>query len=101
MATPLTNFERCEAEGDDSMVHCYQRRDVGGNSGMEAFHICKEVKQLWVRRGGGNSLLQHAGVIVVDVMPRGGVVISVAYQARLRRLKIRFEVGGLACLREV
>lgn len=30
-------------------------------------------------------------------MPRGGLVSAVAYRATVRRLKIRFDVAGLAC----
>jgi hypothetical protein len=44
MATSLTNVQRCEAEGDDSVARYHRRRDVGGIHGMEAFRIvCKEV----------------------------------------------------------
>jgi len=51
MATSLTNFQRCEAEGDDSVVHYHRRRDVGGINAMEAFHVVSNKVQAAVSAG--------------------------------------------------
>jgi len=73
---------------------------VGGINGMEAFHVVSKDVQTAVSAGKVVAIATYRRHFV-DVMPRGVLVTAVAYRATLRRLEIRFDVGGLACLREV
>jgi len=64
MATPLTNFQRCEAEGDEcGAVPPTERRGWNQWYGGIPRRQQRSSGSCECGKGGGNSLLRHAGDI--------------------------------------
>jgi hypothetical protein len=80
---------------DDPVAHYHRRKDVGGISGMEAFHVvCKEVQA-------AVSAEKVVATVFCDMQGSFRRCHAAWWGGISRRLKIRFDVGDLACFREV